>query len=194
MGFTRVFSSSDTVSHPVEEFGVNKNWINTSSLLPVSHAALWDFETFFCHCLTFSFSPQLNELFRKSDVQKDFQSVRVKNLAPSNSIIAFVEAHFDPGNVTSQNQKFLIIRRPQSRVLSVFAACCYITYLFLTSNRLFIYFQSSRTQSLRRNSLRLRSSPAAGNIKRVKLPCTVCMFEKKLHATERGGLVVRKKP
>lgn len=43
---------------------------------------------------------QLNELFRKSDVQKDFKSVRVRNLAPSNSIIAFVEAHFNPGKVT----------------------------------------------------------------------------------------------
>ncbi|TRZ02482.1 hypothetical protein DNTS_030304 [Danionella cerebrum] len=43
-----------------------------------------------------SIESALNELFRKSDVQKDFQSVRVKNLAPSNSIIAFVEAHFDP--------------------------------------------------------------------------------------------------
>ncbi|XP_056589728.1 agrin isoform X3 [Triplophysa dalaica] len=43
-----------------------------------------------------SIESALNELFRKSDVQKDFQSVRVKNLAPSNSIIAFVEAHFGP--------------------------------------------------------------------------------------------------
>ncbi|XP_067228326.1 agrin isoform X1 [Chanodichthys erythropterus] len=43
-----------------------------------------------------SIESALNELFRKSDVQKDFESVRVKNLAPSNSIIAFVEAHFDP--------------------------------------------------------------------------------------------------
>uniref|UniRef100_A0A9J8BXG9 Agrin n=1 Tax=Cyprinus carpio carpio TaxID=630221 RepID=A0A9J8BXG9_CYPCA len=38
----------------------------------------------------------LNELFRKSDVRKDFKSVRVKNLAPSNSIIAFIEIHFSP--------------------------------------------------------------------------------------------------
>uniref|UniRef100_A0A673BNN9 Agrin n=1 Tax=Sphaeramia orbicularis TaxID=375764 RepID=A0A673BNN9_9TELE len=38
----------------------------------------------------------LNELFRKSDVRKDFMSVRVRNLAPSNSILAFVEAHFKP--------------------------------------------------------------------------------------------------
>ncbi|XP_051515917.1 agrin-like isoform X3 [Myxocyprinus asiaticus] len=43
-----------------------------------------------------SIESDLNELFRKSDIQKDFQSVRVKNLAPSNSIIAFIEAHFDP--------------------------------------------------------------------------------------------------
>ncbi|KAK5863185.1 hypothetical protein PBY51_000234 [Eleginops maclovinus] len=38
----------------------------------------------------------LNELFRKSEVHKDFMSVRVKNLAPSNSILAFVEAYFKP--------------------------------------------------------------------------------------------------
>uniref|UniRef100_A0A7N6B1A6 Agrin n=1 Tax=Anabas testudineus TaxID=64144 RepID=A0A7N6B1A6_ANATE len=38
----------------------------------------------------------LNELFRKSQVHKDFMSVRVRNLAPSNSILAFVEAHFKP--------------------------------------------------------------------------------------------------
>lgn len=40
---------------------------------------------------------QLNELFRKSAAHKDFMSVRVRNLAPSNSILAFVEAHFNPG-------------------------------------------------------------------------------------------------
>ncbi|XP_074537272.1 agrin isoform X10 [Halichoeres trimaculatus] len=38
----------------------------------------------------------LNELFRKSEVRKDFMSVRVRTLAPSNSILAFVEAHFKP--------------------------------------------------------------------------------------------------
>uniref|UniRef100_A0A672LT86 Agrin n=1 Tax=Sinocyclocheilus grahami TaxID=75366 RepID=A0A672LT86_SINGR len=43
-----------------------------------------------------SIESALNELFHKSDVQKDFQSIRVKNLAPSNSILAFIEAHFDP--------------------------------------------------------------------------------------------------
>uniref|UniRef100_A0A3P8V635 Agrin n=1 Tax=Cynoglossus semilaevis TaxID=244447 RepID=A0A3P8V635_CYNSE len=38
----------------------------------------------------------LNDLFRKSAVHRDFMSVRVRNLAPSNSILAFVEAHFRP--------------------------------------------------------------------------------------------------
>uniref|UniRef100_A0A4W5KW64 Agrin n=1 Tax=Hucho hucho TaxID=62062 RepID=A0A4W5KW64_9TELE len=42
-----------------------------------------------------SIESALNELFRKSEVQKDFMSVRVRSLAPSNSILAFVEAHFD---------------------------------------------------------------------------------------------------
>uniref|UniRef100_A0A8C2BHF8 Agrin n=1 Tax=Cyprinus carpio TaxID=7962 RepID=A0A8C2BHF8_CYPCA len=43
-----------------------------------------------------SIESALNELFRKSDVRKDFKSVRVKNMAPSNSIIAFIEIHFSP--------------------------------------------------------------------------------------------------
>uniref|UniRef100_A0A3Q3QEC3 Agrin n=1 Tax=Monopterus albus TaxID=43700 RepID=A0A3Q3QEC3_MONAL len=43
-----------------------------------------------------SIESALNELFRKSGVRKDFMSVRVRNLAPSNSILAFVEAHFKP--------------------------------------------------------------------------------------------------
>lgn len=57
--------------------------------------------------MAFSLPPllQLNELFRKSDVQKDFKSVRVRNLAPSHSILAFVEAHFDPGTRPSQTSQ-----------------------------------------------------------------------------------------
>lgn len=48
---------------------------------------------------------QLNELFRKSEVHKDFMSVRVRNLAPSNSILAFVEAHFKPGERSLKRKK-----------------------------------------------------------------------------------------
>lgn len=54
---------------------------------------------FFSYFLSAFCFLQMNELFRKSDVQKDFQSVRVRNLAPSNSIIALIEAHFDPGKL-----------------------------------------------------------------------------------------------
>ncbi|XP_028266804.1 agrin isoform X2 [Parambassis ranga] len=43
-----------------------------------------------------SIESALNELFRKSEVRKDFMSVRVRTLAPSNSVLAFVEAHFKP--------------------------------------------------------------------------------------------------
>uniref|UniRef100_A0A3Q3XBV2 Agrin n=1 Tax=Mola mola TaxID=94237 RepID=A0A3Q3XBV2_MOLML len=43
-----------------------------------------------------SIESALSELFRKSGVRKDFMSVRVRSLAPSNSILAFVEAHFKP--------------------------------------------------------------------------------------------------
>uniref|UniRef100_A0AAR2L4X6 Agrin n=1 Tax=Pygocentrus nattereri TaxID=42514 RepID=A0AAR2L4X6_PYGNA len=56
-----------------------------------------------------SIESALNELFRKSDVHKDFQSVRVKNLAPSNSIMAIIEAHFDPGKITPKASTFLNI-------------------------------------------------------------------------------------
>ncbi|XP_072771994.1 agrin isoform X1 [Nerophis lumbriciformis] len=43
-----------------------------------------------------SIESALKDLFRKSEVRRDFMSVRVRNLAPSNSILAFVEAHFRP--------------------------------------------------------------------------------------------------
>ncbi|XP_061623301.1 agrin isoform X4 [Phyllopteryx taeniolatus] len=43
-----------------------------------------------------SIESALNDLFRKSAVRRDFMSVRVRNLAPSNSILAFVEANFKP--------------------------------------------------------------------------------------------------
>uniref|UniRef100_A0A3B3DMM8 Agrin n=1 Tax=Oryzias melastigma TaxID=30732 RepID=A0A3B3DMM8_ORYME len=43
-----------------------------------------------------SIESALNDLFRKSQVRKDFMSVRVRKLASSNSIKAFVEAHFRP--------------------------------------------------------------------------------------------------
>ncbi|KAM9830052.1 agrin isoform 2-T2 [Syngnathus typhle] len=43
-----------------------------------------------------SIESALNDLFRKSEVRRDFMSVSVRNLAPSNSILVFVEANFKP--------------------------------------------------------------------------------------------------
>ncbi|KAM9752573.1 agrin isoform 6-T6 [Menidia menidia] len=43
-----------------------------------------------------SIESALSDLFRKSQVHRDFMSVRVRNLAPSNSILAIVDAHFRP--------------------------------------------------------------------------------------------------
>ncbi|KAM4572007.1 agrin isoform 3-T3 [Fundulus diaphanus] len=43
-----------------------------------------------------SIESALNEMFRQSQVHDDFMGVRVRQLAPSGSILAFVEAHFRP--------------------------------------------------------------------------------------------------
>uniref|UniRef100_A0A8C6WKB2 Agrin n=1 Tax=Neogobius melanostomus TaxID=47308 RepID=A0A8C6WKB2_9GOBI len=63
----------------------------------------------------------LNELFRKSDVHRDFMSVRVKNLAPSRSILAFVEAHFKPGtkHTVDDIEKALLKQLKASRDTSI---------------------------------------------------------------------------
>lgn len=45
----------------------------------------------------FLLPPQLDELFRGSDVRKDFKSIRVRDLGQSSAVRVIVEAHFDPG-------------------------------------------------------------------------------------------------
>uniref|UniRef100_A0AAY4E4W4 Agrin n=1 Tax=Denticeps clupeoides TaxID=299321 RepID=A0AAY4E4W4_9TELE len=68
-----------------------------------------------------SIESALSELFRKSDVQKDFKSVRVRNLAPSNSILAFVEAHFNPDTrFTLDEVQGALLKQIASRIMEGF--------------------------------------------------------------------------